>query len=196
MNFFKKAKIETVKEDVAYSGWNKLHRLEYNYTNSRGETSLIVREVIDHGSAVGILLYDPSRDAVVLVRQFRSATHFIGQPPFVLEIPAGLLDGDAPEEAIRREALEETGYEVGSPRFIFKTMVSPGSLTEMIDIYAARVDLSHKVADGGGLDEEHEDIEIVEMPLDAAYEAIANGEIVDAKTIMALQWAMLNRDTL
>ncbi|MCO6186486.1 NUDIX domain-containing protein [Rhizobium sp. L1K21] len=196
MSFFKKAKVETVSSELAYSGWNKLYRLEIDYTSSRGETFRLPREVMDHGSAVAILLYDAERDIVVLVRQFRIATQHAGLPPFVLEIPAGLLDGDAPEEAIRRETLEETGYAVGDLRFLFQTIASPGALTETIHIYAARVSLAARVHDGGGLEEEHEDIEIVEMRLDDAYAAIASGEIIDAKTIMALQWAMLHRDKL
>lgn len=158
MSFFKKAKSETVSNELVYSGWNKLYRLEIDYTNSRGETFRLPREVMDHGSAVAILLYDRDRDIIVLVRQFRVAAQYVGLSPFLLEIPAGLLDGDAPEEAIRRETLEETGYAIGDVQFLFQCIVSPGALTETIHIYAARVSLANKVDEGGGLDEDRKSV--------------------------------------
>ncbi len=196
MSFFKKAKAETVTSQQVYSGWNRLYKLEIDYTNSDGVTTRLPREVLDHGHAAAILLYDPDRDAVILVRQFRMGADFAGLPPFLLEIPAGLLDDDGPEEAIRREALEETGFAIGDPHPVFTFIASPGALTETIHLFAARINASEKVEEGGGVDHEHEDIEIVEMPLDEAFNAITSGEIIDAKTIIALQWAMLNREKL
>ena len=110
----------------------------------------------------------------------------------MIEVPAGLLDGDQPEAAIRREAMEETGFRVRDVRFLFKAMTSPGSSTEVIHFFAAVIDTSDRVADGGGLAEEHEDIEVLEVRLPDAIVMIEKGDICDAKTIMLLQWAALN----
>ena len=110
----------------------------------------------------------------------------------MIEVPAGLLDGDHPEAAIRREAMEETGFRVRDVRFLFKAMTSPGSSTEIIHFFAALIDTSDRIADGGGLAEEHEDIEVMEVRLSQAMAMIESGDVCDAKTIMLLQWAVLN----
>ena len=128
--------------------------------------------------------------------QLRAAAHIAGGPDFLLDIPAGLLEGDAPHEAIRREAMEETGYFVGEAHHLFDFFASPGTLTEKVALFAAFVSASDRVMEGGGLEEEHEYIEVVELKLDEAFAMISSGEIVDAKTIMALQWAMLARPAL
>jgi ADP-ribose pyrophosphatase len=196
MNFFARAGARIVENTLVFKGWSRLHRLIIDYTSSRGETVRLPREVFDHGAAAAILLYDPARDIVVLVRQFRVAAHFVGRPAFMLEVPAGLTDDDHPEDAIRREAMEETGYAVETVTPLFSIFPSPGSLTEEVHLFFAKIDLAQRVATGGGLEEEHEDIEIVEMPLDDAHALIASGGITDAKTIILLQWAMANRDKL
>ena len=196
MNFFAKAGARIVENTLVFKGWSRLHRLVIDYTSSRGETVSLPREVFDHGAAAAILLYDPTRDIVVLVRQFRVAAHFVGRPAFMLEVPAGLLDDDRPEDAIRREAMEETGYAIDKVTPLFSIFPSPGSLTEEVHLFFTEIDASQRVATGGGLDHEHEDIEIVEIPLDEAYAMIASGGIPDAKTIILLQWAMANRDKL
>lgn len=193
MSFFKKAKIEVLKNELVYAGWNRMHRLEVDYTGSNGDTVHLVREVVDHGSAAAILLFNPTRETVVLVRQYRTGADFAGKEPFVLEIPAGLTDGDAADEAAKREALEETGYRVEKILPILSCFPSPGALSEEVHLYAGLVDASHRIENGGGLDHEHEDIEVVELSLPDAYSMIGTGEIIDAKTIIALQWVMLNR---
>jgi ADP-ribose pyrophosphatase len=114
----------------------------------------------------------------------------------MIEGPAGMLDGDEPEEAIRREAMEETGYRIRDVRFLFKAFMSPGAVTEVLHFFAATVDASDRISGGGGLDHEHEDIEVVELPLASAFAMIETGEICDAKTIMLLQWAMVNGEKL
>jgi ADP-ribose pyrophosphatase len=111
----------------------------------------------------------------------------------MIEVPAGLLDGDTPEEAIRREAMEETGFRVRDVKFLFKALMSPGAVTEVVHFFHAEVDLSDRVEEGGGLAEEHEDIEVLEVLLDDALAMIEDGRIIDAKTIMMLQWARLQR---
>lgn len=161
-----------------------------------GRVIRIDREVHDHGSAAAILLFDPNKNAVVLVRQFRPAAFVNGDPNFMLEVPAGLIDDDQPDEAIRREAMEETGYAVNDVRYLFQTYASPGTLTEKVGLFYARVDLDEKAGLGGGLATEGEDIEVLSIPLDQAFGMISTGEITDAKTIILLQWAMLNREQL
>lgn len=179
--------------------WKKFIRVEELVVEQDlpdGRTIRLDREVHDHGAAAAILLYDPARSVVVLVRQFRTGAHMAGGPSYLLEIPAGLLDGDAPAEAISREAMEETGYFVGEARHLFDFFASPGTLTEKVALFVAFVSTTDRVSEGGGLEDEHEFIEVVELPLYEAFKMIESGGIIDAKTIMALQWAMLNRQTL
>lgn len=196
MSFFKKAGARIVEKTHVYKGWNDLFELIIDYTRSDGGTARLRREVIDHGSAAAILLYDPRRDVVVLVRQFRMATFYLGRDPFVLEAAAGLLDGDDPEAAVRREALEETGYRVAKVFPLFPMFGSPGALAEEVHLFVGLIDTSDRAAAGGGLLEEHEDIEVVELPLDEAFAMIGDGRLPDAKTIILLQWAIMNRALL
>ena len=196
MTFFLKAGAKIVEKIHAYKGWNDLYRLVIDYTGSNGKTVRINREVADHGAAASILLYDPARDRVVLVRQFRTATFYLGREAFLLEAAAGLLDGDDPEEGVRREALEETGYRVGKVFPLFPMFGSPGMLAEEVHLFVGLIDTSVRETTGGGLADEHEDIEVVEMPLDEAFAMIGAGKIPDAKTIILLQWAVMNRTML
>jgi len=192
MTKFEKAKAEIVSEKTLADQWTRLSTFEVDYTDSRDETHRLKREVYHRTPAACILLYDPGRETVVLVRQFRLPAQLVGEPAWMIEVPAGLLDGDDPEAAIRREAMEETGFHVRDVRFLFKAMTSPGAVTEVIHFFAAVIDTSDRVADGGGLAEEHEDIEVLEVRLSDAMAMIERGDIYDAKTIMLLQWAALN----
>lgn len=189
-------RITLVEKETVWKRFIHLQTMVFDQRTRDGRMIRIRREVHDHGLAAAILLYDPLKNAVVLVRQFRPGAFANGDPSFLLEIPAGLTDGDEPADAIRRESMEETGYAVSAPRFLFDTYASPGTLTEKISLFYARVDLDDKVGTGGGLETEGEDIEILTMPLEEAYGRIASGEITDSKTIIMLQWAMLNRADL
>ncbi|SCB15172.1 NUDIX domain-containing protein [Rhizobium hainanense] len=196
MSKFEKAKADIVSEKTLADQWTRLSTFEVDYTDSRGEQHRLKREVYHRTPAACILLYDPSHETVVLVRQYRLPAQLVGEPAWMIEVPAGLLDGDDPEAAIRREAMEETGFRVRDVRFLFKAMTSPGSSTEVIHFFAAVIDTSDRVADGGGLAEEHEDIEVVEVRLSDVMAMIEKGDIHDAKTIMLLQWAVLNEANL
>jgi nudix-type nucleoside diphosphatase (YffH/AdpP family) len=196
MTKFDKAKAEIVAEKTLSNGWTRLSGFQIDYTDSDGETHRLQREVYHRTPAATILLYDPKRGTVVLVRQFRLPVFLHGEPAWIIEAPAGLLDGDAPEAAIRREAEEETGFHVRDVRFLFKAYTSPGSSTELLHFFAAAIDTTDRLSNGGGLSHEHEDIEVLDVPLDKAMAMIEHGEIVDLKTITLLQWAMMNRDTL
>lgn len=132
MSKFDNVKIEILKDETLSKNWYHLRNITYDYTNSKGETKVIRREAYDRGNGATILLYDPRRETVVLVRQFRVPTYVNGYHGWLLEAPAGLLDGDDPAEAIRREVMEETGYVVKDVRFLFKSFMSPGSVTEIL----------------------------------------------------------------
>ena len=188
--------VTIVEKKLLSDNWYFLHKVSFDYTGRNDKTSRLDREVYDRGNGATILLYDPKRDLVVLVRQFRMPAYMNETDGLLIETPAGLLDGEHPEEAIRREAIEETGYQVRDVRFLFKCFMSPGAVTELIHFYAAIIDVEDRVSEGGGLEEENEDIEVLEIPLSQALTMVESGEILDGKTIMLLQWALLNRDRL
>lgn len=183
-------------EKTLSDDWTRLSSYAIDYTDMKGETYRLHREIYHRTPAACILLYDPVRETVVLVRQFRLPAHLQGYAGWMIEVPAGLLDGDQPEAAILREAMEETGYRVRNVSFLFKALTSPGSVTEIVHFFAATVDTADRITAGGGLASEHEDIEVLEIPLAQAMRMVEAGEIFDAKTIILLQWAMLNRESL
>lgn len=189
-------RIKLVEKATVWKRFVHLQTLVFDQKMPDGRIIRIDREVHDHGSAAAILLYDPARDKVVLVRQFRPAVFMNGEPAFLLEVPAGLLDDDNAEDAIRREAMEESGYAVERVEYLFDMYASPGTLTEKVSLFFAKVDLAIKAGEGGGLDSEGEDLEVLSFSLDDAFAMIATGEIIDAKTIILVQWAMLNRQKL
>jgi nudix-type nucleoside diphosphatase (YffH/AdpP family) len=189
-------RVKLVSKETVWKRFVHLQTLVFDQKMPDGRVIRIDREVHDHGSAAAILLFDPNKNTVVLVRQFRPAAFVNGDPSFMLEVPAGLIDDDQPDEAIRREAMEETGYAVNDVQYLFQTYASPGTLTEKVGLFYARVDLDEKAGLGGGLATEGEDIEVLSIPLDQAFGMISTGEITDAKTIILLQWAMLNRAQL
>jgi nudix-type nucleoside diphosphatase (YffH/AdpP family) len=190
----KQSPARIVEQNTVWKRFIHLRTVVVEQTRADGRVEFLDREVHDHGAGAAILLVDPARQSVILVRQFRPGAFFGGhEDGFLLEVPAGLLDDDSPETAIAREAMEETGYAVRDLRHLFDTFSSPGTLTERISCFAAHIDTTKRDGKGGGVDGEGEDLEIVEMPIDEAYGLIATGGIVDAKTIMMLQWLMLNR---
>lgn len=196
MNEVKTGRVAIAGEETLSDGWTRLSRYHIDYTDMAGRTHRLDREIYHRTPAASILLYDPARGTIVLVRQFRLPAYLDGHAGWLIETPAGLLDGEHPETAIRREAEEETGYRVRDVRFLFKAFMSPGAVTEIVHFFAAIVDTSDRVSAGGGLAEEHEDIEVMEVPLAEAMAMIDAGEICDGKTIMLVQWAALNRAKL
>lgn len=196
MTKFKDAAIEILKDETLSKNWYHLRNVTFDYTGSNGQTKTLKREVYDRGNGATILLYDPKRDSVILVRQFRMPAHLNGHSGWLLETPAGLLDGDNPTEAIRREVVEETGYVVKDVLPVFQSFMSPGAVTEIIHFFAAVIDVTERAEEGGGAAHEDEDIEVLEVPLAEAMTMIETGDICDGKTIMLLQWAMLNKGKL
>ncbi|MCZ7853224.1 NUDIX domain-containing protein [Agrobacterium salinitolerans] len=189
-------RIRLVEKETVWKGFVHMQKLIFDQRMPDGRTMRIVREVHDHGSAAAILLYDPKRDSVVMVRQFRPAAFVNGDPSFMIEVPAGLLDDDDAADAIRREAMEESGYAVEKVEYLFDMYASPGTLTEKVSLFVARIDLDVQAGNGGGLEDEGEDLEVLTYGLDEAFGMIASGEITDSKTIILLQWAILNRGLL
>ncbi|MFB2580601.1 NUDIX domain-containing protein [Herbiconiux sp. P15] len=180
-------------EDVTLlsSNWYVTRTTRIRFQHRDGHWSTEDRETYDRGNGATILLYDAERRTVLLIRQFRFPAYVNGHPTGeLLEAPAGLLDEDDAETAIRREAREETGYAIGEVEPVFEAYMSPGSVTEKLYFYAAPYEAGDRADAGGGLADEGEDIELVELGIDDALARIGV-DIIDAKTIMLLQWAAL-----
>ncbi|MEV0230800.1 NUDIX domain-containing protein [Nonomuraea sp. NPDC050786] len=173
--------------------WAVLRRTTLDYQHADGRRSTQQRETYDRGNGATVLLYDVGRGTVLLTRQFRYPAYVNGHPDgMLLETAAGLLDDESPEEAIRREAAEETGHVIGPVRHVFDVYMSPGSVTERVHFYAAPYSVHTRQGAGGGVAAEDEDIEVVELPFNDALDLVRTGGIADAKTIMLLQWAALD----
>ncbi|AYL94980.1 GDP-mannose pyrophosphatase NudK [Mucilaginibacter celer] len=171
-----------------------LRKITYEATRSDGTTSVQEREAYDRGNGATVLLYNKAQQTVVLIKQFRLPTLLNGNPSgMLIESCAGLLDKDNPEECIKREIEEETGYKIDEVKKVMEVYMSPGSVTEILYFFVAEYHKDLKLYDGGGLEEENEDIEVLELPFKDALEMVKTGEIKDAKTIMLLQYAEINR---
>lgn len=177
---------------VLSDDWYLLKKTTLDYQRRDGSWQTLNRETYDRGNGAAILLYDPARGTVLLVRQFRYPAFVNGHPEPLIEVAAGLLDELSREEAIRREAEEEAGCRVAQPRRVFEAFMSPGSVTERLVFFVAEYSAASRVNQGGGLEAEGEDIEVLERSLDEALAMVARGEIVDGKTILLLQYAKLN----
>jgi nudix-type nucleoside diphosphatase (YffH/AdpP family) len=164
----------------------------FEWRRANGEWQTQHRESYDRGNAATLLPYNLAQRTVVLVRQFRYPAYVNGYDDLLIEAAAGLLDNETPEVRIRAEVEEETGYRLGEIRKIFEAFMSPGSVTEKLHFFVGEYEPKMKIGNGGGLADEGEDIEVLELPIDQALAMIGDGRIVDAKTIMLLQYAALN----
>jgi GDP-mannose pyrophosphatase NudK len=186
-------KIKIVSTEILSDNWYILRKITFDYLQKDGFWKTQSREAYDRGNGATILLYNKENKTVILTRQFRLPTFINGnETGFLIEACAGLLDKDNPEDCIRRETEEETGYKITDVRKIFEAYMSPGSVTEMLYFFIAEYSKQMKIHEGGGLEHDGEDIEVMEITLDQAMEMIVNGEIKDGKTIMLLQYAKLN----
>ena len=178
--------------DVLSDHWYTLRKVAFNLRRRDGQWQTLTREAYDRGNGAVLLLFDPRRRTVVLTRQFRLPAFLNGSTDgMLLEACAGLLDGDDPETCVCREAEEETGYRVRQPRKVFEAYMSPGSVTEKLHFFVAEYAPQDRIRAGGGLADEGEDIEVIEMPLDEALQGIRSGLIQDGKTVMLLQHVAL-----
>jgi nudix-type nucleoside diphosphatase (YffH/AdpP family) len=177
---------------VLSDNYGTLKTTTFDWRRADGEWQSQARETYDRGGAATVLPYNRARRTVVLIRQFRYPAYIGGHDDLMIETIAGLLDGEVPEVRIRAEAEEESGYRLHEPRKVFEAFMSPGALTEKIHFFVAEYEPEMRVGAGGGLADEGEDIEVLELPIDEALAMIADGRIADAKTIMLLQYAALN----
>ena len=179
--------INVIKDKILSENWFVLRNMTYELTRSDGSVVRHRREVYDRGNGATILLYNRHKQTVVLVRQFRIATWVNGnEDGMLIETCAGLLDSDEPEACVRKEAIEETGFEVGEVRKLFELFMSPGGVTELIHFFIAEYNDTQRANGGGGVDDE--DIEVLELPYNRALEMMANGEIRDGKAVILLQY--------
>ncbi|MCG5238436.1 NUDIX domain-containing protein [Azospirillum doebereinerae] len=172
--------------------WYVLKKTTFSFLRGDGAWQRQSRETYDRGNGATILLYDPARRTVVLTRQFRYPTFVNGHDDLLIEAPAGLLDNASPEERIKAEVEEETGYRVTDVRPIFDAFMSPGSVTERLHFFIGAYSATDRVSDGGGNADEGEDIERLEPTIEEALRMIEDGRIRDGKTIMLLQYAALH----
>lgn len=200
-------RVRVVSRETLSDAWARLERVAFDYRRGDGREERQVREIYHRGHGATVLLHDAARDTVILVRQFRlpvleTECGALGppdpprpddEPGFLLETPAGVLDGEGAAARVRAEAEEETGFRIGEPRYLFAAYVSPGSVTELIHYFVAPYSDADRVGRGGGLEGEGEDIEVVELSLDEALARVADGRVRDAKTIVLLQHAALER---
>lgn len=190
----KNPEIKITKTELLSDNWYVLNKVTFDYQKEDDSWITQKREVYDRGNGAAILLYNPHQKTVILTRQFRLPTYLNGnETGMMIEACAGLLDEDHPEQCIIRETEEETGYRVTKVKKIMEAYVSPGAVTEILYLFVGEYDQSMKVSEGGGLDHEQENIQVLEMPFDEAYAMIETGELKDAKTIMLLQYAKIHQ---
>lgn len=187
-------KVKITNTIVLSNNWYILKKVTFDYLKKNGQWQTQNREAYDRGNGATILLYNTILKTVVLTKQFRLPTYINGnENGMLIETCAGLLDKDNAEDCIRRETEEETGYKISHVQKVFEAYMSPGSVTEMVYFFVAEYTKDMKIADGGGLDHDQEDIEVLELPFNKAVQMISSGEIKDAKTIMLLQYAQLHQ---
>lgn len=185
-------KVKILSTSILSDNWYILRKISFEYQKKNGTWQTQTREAYDRGNGATILLYNRQQKTVILTRQFRLPTFINGNPTgMLIEACAGLLDKDNPEDCIKRETEEETGYKISDVRKIFEAYMSPGSVTEMLYFFVAEYTPSMKVTAGGGLEHDQEEIEVLEIPFARAMQMVDEGEIKDGKTIMLLQYAKL-----
>lgn len=185
-------KIRNISTEVLSDNWYVLRKVTFDFLQKNGEWQTQSREAYDRGNGAVILLYNREQKTVILTEQFRMPTYLNGnESGMLIEACAGLLDADNPEDCIRRETEEETGFQISEVKRIFEVYMSPGSVTEILYFFVAEYSKEQKVNEGGGVD--NEEINVLELDFEKALEMIKTGEIRDAKTIMLLQYAQINK---
>ena len=185
--------VNTTAVEVLSNNWYTLRKITFELRQKDGRWSTQSREAYDRGNGAAILLYNPGRKTIILTRQFRMPTFLNGNTTgMLIEACAGLLDQDDAEACIRRETEEETGYRIQKVQKVFEAYMSPGSVTELLYFFVAEYGEELRVHSGGGVAEEEENIEVLELPFAHALHLIKTGEIRDGKTILLLQHAQLN----
>jgi len=185
--------IDTIKEKVLSNVWKPIKLFTYNYTSSKGEIYQQTREVYDKGDGAAVLLYNKQTQKIILTQQFRMPAYINGlENGIVTEVPAGMLDKDDPKTCIIREIEEETGYRVPRVKKVRDCFMTPGAVTEITHMFIAEYDATMRVSEGGGLENEQEDILVFEQEFTEVKRSIENNEIKDAKTLILLQYAWIH----
>ncbi len=185
--------IKIIKTEILSKGWATLKQITFEYLQKDKSWQIQKREAYDRGNGAAILLYNKKKKTVILTKQFRMASYINGNATgMLIEACAGLLDDDNPEDGIKRETEEETGYKISDVKKIFHAYMSPGSVTEILYFFIAEYSKDMKIHEGGGVAHEHEDIEVLEINFQDALDMINTGEIRDAKTIILLQYMKLH----
>lgn len=189
----KSPEAKIIKREILSEQWYKLYKYTFELKGRDGSILTQSREAYDRGNGATILLYNRENRKVILTKQFRLPTFVNGNPDgMMIEACAGLLDADNPEDCIRRETEEETGYRIERVKKIFEAYMSPGSVTEILYFFIGEYSNEQKISAGGGVDED-ENIEVLEIPFEDAMMMLERGDIRDAKTIMLLQYAQLHQ---
>ena len=171
-----------------------LKKITFDYKLSNGEWVTQSREVYNRGDGAGILLYNKEKQTIILTKQFRMPTYMNGNKDgLMIEICAGMLDEDDPISCIIRETEEETGFKIKDVKKVYEAFTSPGVMTEKMYFFVGEYTDTMKINEGGGLESEHEDIEVLEIPFNKAIQMLNNGEIIDARTIILLQYAQIHK---
>ncbi|MCI2227746.1 GDP-mannose pyrophosphatase NudK [Polaribacter sp. MSW13] len=187
-------RIKNIKKELLSDNWYTLNKFTFDFQMNNGDWVTQIRECYDRGNGAVILLYNREKQTVILVKQFRMPTYVNdNKNGFLIEACAGVLDNHNPEDCIRKEVEEETGYKIKTVQKVFEAYSSPGSVTEILHYFIAEYSDQMKVSEGGGLASETEDIEVLEIPFVEAIKMISLGEIRDIKTISLLQYAQVNR---
>jgi GDP-mannose pyrophosphatase NudK len=186
--------IEIVQRNVIVKGWSTLEKFTVAYTDKHNQRTSHELEAYQRGDGCCVFLYNPATKKVILTQQFRIPTYINGNPTgFLIEVCAGKLDVADPAVCIRREILEETGYQVPEVQQVMVAYSTPGSVSEKCYYFVAAYNEQMKVSEGGGLEEEQEELDVLEMPFTEAVRLLNAGEIRDAKTILLLQYALIHR---
>ncbi|ASJ71388.1 NUDIX domain-containing protein [Granulosicoccus antarcticus] len=184
-------RIRVHSREVLSDQWATLEKVTFDYQRGDGRWQQQQREIYHRGHGAAVLLYNLEKRTIVLIRQFRFPAWTLGGDGFLLEVPAGMIEAENPAETVRAESEQETGFIIEEPRFLFRAYATPGSVTEQLYFYAAAYDSEQRSGAGGGLEEEGEDIEVLEVTIEQAVEWVASGLIMDTKTIIMVQHAQL-----
>ena len=184
--------VRILDEQLLADDWHVLKKTRFELRRRDGRWQALTRETYDRGNGATALLYNRERRTVLLTRQFRFPAYVNGHDGFLIEAAAGLLDQASPEERIRAELEEETGRRVAHLEKVFDVFMSPGSVTERLHFFVGEYDATSQVGEGGGLEAEGEDIEVLELDADEALAMVGRGEIMDGKTVMLLQYLHLH----
>ncbi|WP_420602224.1 NUDIX domain-containing protein [Flagellimonas sp.] len=186
--------VRNIKKELLSDNWYYLNKVSFEYQREDGEWETQIREAYDRGNGAVILLYNLEKGNVVLTKQFRMPTYLNGnEDGMMIEACAGILEKGNAEQTIIMEVEEETGFKIDKVEKVFESYMSPGSVTEILYFFIGQYEDGMKVSEGGGAEDETENIEVLEMSFEKALQMISDGEIKDAKTIMLLQYAQINK---